>query len=207
MNIYKELREKKNLSVRGLGKELGISPSHISEIERDVSSPSLQMLIKYHKFFDVTLEYLMGEENEEEIPLDIEQFPVEIGNAEKLERITKWISSIINSSDEKDILEKQALEYLLLTPSGKILLNEFAELLYGVTNMAYNDGEILQDFETGDYHRIHHESMVTYSQQFAKAVVALREPKYNKLRSNDLKMIIMNMEECVDTYSEKCRFE
>lgn len=59
----KELRKKKGLTLRELSKKIGISISFLSDIENSRSKPSLQKLEAIAKGLDVTVSYLLGEDN------------------------------------------------------------------------------------------------------------------------------------------------
>lgn len=62
----KALRLKKGYSISELAKEAGVSKSYLSYIERNVQkNPSLQFLSKIAYTLDTSIEYLLGEENEE----------------------------------------------------------------------------------------------------------------------------------------------
>ena len=56
----KELRNRENLSIRQLGKLTDISPTCISRWEREVSIVNAEQLIIFAKFFNVSLDYLVG---------------------------------------------------------------------------------------------------------------------------------------------------
>ena len=56
-NILK-LRLTRGLTQESLGKQIGLTPSAISNIEKSVSYPSIDTLIKLAEFFGVTLDYL-----------------------------------------------------------------------------------------------------------------------------------------------------
>ena len=56
-NILK-LRLTRGLTQEALGRQIGLTPSAISNIEKSVSYPSIDTLIKLAKFFGVTLDYL-----------------------------------------------------------------------------------------------------------------------------------------------------
>ena len=58
----KNLRKSRDLTIRTLGNELGISKSRISRYERGETEPPLSALRKYAEFFDVTLEYLCDDD-------------------------------------------------------------------------------------------------------------------------------------------------
>lgn len=65
-NIAK-LRISRGLSQGDLGKEIGLTPSAISNIENAVSYPSIDTLIRFAKFFSVTMEYLLSNKDIEQI--------------------------------------------------------------------------------------------------------------------------------------------
>lgn len=60
MNRIKELREKNNLTLRGLGKEINMSSSRISQYETGKREPKLETWQALANFFDVTVPYLQG---------------------------------------------------------------------------------------------------------------------------------------------------
>ena len=60
MNRIKELREKNNLTLRGLGKEINMSSSRISQYETGKREPKLETWQALANFFDVTVTYLQG---------------------------------------------------------------------------------------------------------------------------------------------------
>lgn len=57
-NIAK-LRVSRGLSQGNLGKEIGLTPSAISDIENAISYPSVDTLIRFASFFSVTMDYLL----------------------------------------------------------------------------------------------------------------------------------------------------
>lgn len=58
--ILTELREDKGLTQRELAKEFHVSGSTISAYEIGKRPPSIEMLIAYAEYFDVTTDYLLG---------------------------------------------------------------------------------------------------------------------------------------------------
>ena len=58
-----ELRKKSNLSQEQLAEKLGVSRQAISKWESGKAVPESDTLISISKYFDVTLDYLMKEEN------------------------------------------------------------------------------------------------------------------------------------------------
>lgn len=62
-NISK-LRALRGLSQEKLGKEIGLSPSAISNLETSTSYPSVDTLIAIANFFGVTMDYLITDNNQ-----------------------------------------------------------------------------------------------------------------------------------------------
>lgn len=58
--ILKELRSEKNLSQRELAKETGLSLSAIGKWEAEIIMPSVDALIVLSKYFDVSVDFLLG---------------------------------------------------------------------------------------------------------------------------------------------------
>ena len=61
-NIAK-LRANRGLSQGDLGKEIGLTPSAISNIENAISYPSVDTLIRFASFFSVTMDYLLTDKD------------------------------------------------------------------------------------------------------------------------------------------------
>lgn len=60
MNRIKELREKNSLTLRGLGKEINMSSSRISQYKTGKREPKLETWNKLAEYFNVPTFYLMG---------------------------------------------------------------------------------------------------------------------------------------------------
>lgn len=60
-----ELRKDKKLSQKALADKLGISIYTVSSYERNNSAPDDEMKIKIARFFNISLDYLLGLINEE----------------------------------------------------------------------------------------------------------------------------------------------
>lgn len=56
-----ELRKAKNWSQEDFAKEIGSSRVMIGKYERNDNAPSIEVLLKMAKAFDVTVDYLIGE--------------------------------------------------------------------------------------------------------------------------------------------------
>jgi transcriptional regulator with XRE-family HTH domain len=68
MNVFgnkiKRLREGKNMSIRMLAQEIGISSGQISKYENGIHEPTLSVLNKYKEVFGVSLDYLCDDTKE-----------------------------------------------------------------------------------------------------------------------------------------------
>jgi DNA-binding protein len=56
----KELRKDKNLSQEELGKEINYTQSGVAKWESGEREPSINMLIKLARYFNVPIDYLVG---------------------------------------------------------------------------------------------------------------------------------------------------
>lgn len=68
--IAKELRESKHLTQSQLAERLWVKKSIISAYETDARPPSLDMLIKYAKEFNVSTDYLLGIDSTKTVKTD-----------------------------------------------------------------------------------------------------------------------------------------
>lgn len=60
MNKLKALREEQGLSMMEMAKRLNIPYTTYVNYEKGAREPNSEMLIKFSKFFDVTIDYLIG---------------------------------------------------------------------------------------------------------------------------------------------------
>lgn len=63
LSVIRELRKKQNLSMKELGALIGVSESTISLYENGKRQPDYETLIKISNFFNVSVGYLLGQEN------------------------------------------------------------------------------------------------------------------------------------------------
>ena len=63
--LLKEIRLKKNISLRDLEKRSGISKSHLNAIELQEKEPSISVLVRIAKALDVQIEELLEKQIEE----------------------------------------------------------------------------------------------------------------------------------------------
>lgn len=79
MNRIRELREQKGLQQKELAVDLGISQPTVSDWEAGRKVPSAKSTMKLSKYFGVSVEYLMGEEEQ--------RFPVSNGSPDELTEV------------------------------------------------------------------------------------------------------------------------
>ena len=61
---FKQLREKKGLTLEQVGKELVFIKQTISKYEKNESEPVYSDLVRIAKFFGVSIDYLLGKSDE-----------------------------------------------------------------------------------------------------------------------------------------------
>ena len=60
MEIIKELRREKNITMKHLGEIIGVSESAVSQYENGKRQPDQTILIKIADYFNVSTDYLLG---------------------------------------------------------------------------------------------------------------------------------------------------
>lgn len=66
-NKLKSLRKSKHLSQEKLAQRLGITKSMVSAYETSMRMPSYEVLIRIARFFNVSIDYLLGAKENESI--------------------------------------------------------------------------------------------------------------------------------------------
>ena len=66
----KELREKAGLSMDQMAKQLGVTKSRINMWENNGTVPRMNMLVELAKFFSVTTDYLLGNDEAKNLSLE-----------------------------------------------------------------------------------------------------------------------------------------
>ena len=96
MNRIEELRKKHNLNQTELGKIVNLSQRTISSYETGIAEPDLYTTKKLAEYFNVTIDYLLGS-NEENIILitknDLETLK------ESADKINKIVEKLTNNSN------------------------------------------------------------------------------------------------------------
>lgn len=102
----KEEREKAGLSIRKLSEKSGISLSYLSQIERDLKNPSIDILIKIGKTLDIPMvgKYLGAWKNEESklieqlIELQLKRYNIELFRYDSIvDESKREIEEILNN--------------------------------------------------------------------------------------------------------------
>lgn len=87
-NKLKKLRQSRGWSQGQLGKKLGVNVQRVSKYERGIISPPLNMVVKIASVFEVSLDYLLRNENNVAV------------NKIKNQELLKRIEEIENLEDE-----------------------------------------------------------------------------------------------------------
>ena len=66
----KELREKSGLSMDQLAKKLGVTKSRVNMWENNGTVPRMNVLVELAKFFNVTTDYLLGNDDASNLSLN-----------------------------------------------------------------------------------------------------------------------------------------
>lgn len=81
----KELRLSKKLTQKDLAKILNVTPQAISKWERNESNPDIQMLVTLSKYFNISVDDILGNKNENFFG----SFISKIKGNKKMEKVTK----------------------------------------------------------------------------------------------------------------------
>ena len=74
-NKLKEIRKRRNYTLKYVSSELGISLSALSMYEGDACDPSLDVLCRLATFYSVSIDYILCRDNASAAPLFITQDP------------------------------------------------------------------------------------------------------------------------------------
>ena len=107
----KELRENSGLSMDQLAKQLGVTKSRVNMWENNGTVPRMNVLVELAKFFNVTTDYLLGNDNASNLSLDnarLRTLQRNLGklneaDLEKAEEMLKAVfMEIFNDEDDDD---------------------------------------------------------------------------------------------------------
>lgn len=110
MNRLKELRKQKGLTLVELGKEVNLANNTLSRYERGIREPNISMLIKLADYFNVTVDYLIGREDEEELKVEKGWHYYTINNLKLSEPM--WVCDEESEDDYVQVLSDYELKML-----------------------------------------------------------------------------------------------
>ena len=89
----REIRERENISQNALANALGITRASVNAWEMGISAPNAQSLVMLSKYFNVSVDYLLGLDNNEYVDIS------SLNNAEKeiVCSIVRYFSSLKNT--------------------------------------------------------------------------------------------------------------
>lgn len=98
----RELRKQRNLTMKELGSLLGFSEVTVSQYETEKRQPNIEALIKLSNFFGVTVGYLLGVEDNEQLVASVPFSPREDYSEDEIRMVKIYRS-----------LSQQGKEYIL----------------------------------------------------------------------------------------------
>ena len=102
MNRIKELRKKNKLSQKELGKIVHLSQNTISSYEIGTAEPDLYTIKELAKFFNVTIDYLLGSNEEDIILITKKDYQTIIETTYKINQIVKKLINSYNISTKNN---------------------------------------------------------------------------------------------------------
>ena len=112
--ILKELRAQKGISLRGMGKEAGISFNTLNAYERNVIHPTLESCYKMSRYFDVPMEYfIFGDKLKQEYwDAELKSLFKEVDSLKSVDRkvIKSYIKKYLKTKKQMEELVSQAEE-------------------------------------------------------------------------------------------------
>ena len=89
----REIRERENISQNALANALGITRASVNAWEMGISAPNAQSLVMLSKYFNVSVDYLLGLDNNEYVDIS------SLNNSEKeiVCSIIRYFSSLKNT--------------------------------------------------------------------------------------------------------------
>lgn len=117
--ILSKLRKEKGLNQREFANSFGVSNGAVAMWETDKRQPDIDTLIKIAKFYNVSLDYLLGSSSDFSNQSNIELFPMD-------EELIKYFHETYTSSSLSDKVKMKVLDFF---PFVSILRTEEKELL------------------------------------------------------------------------------
>ena len=112
--ILKSLRSQKGISLRGMGKEVGISFNTLNAYERNAIHPTLESCYKMSRYFDVPMEYfIFGDKLTQEYrDAELRALTQEVDRLGTADRkvIKSYIKKYLKTMHQMDELVAEAVE-------------------------------------------------------------------------------------------------
>jgi len=102
----KELRLKNEKRIKDVADELGCTQQYISQIEKNVQDVNRTMLMKLSRFYNVSVDYLIFGDIEEEKQIKNEDFKEDLGSTIENKQINEIIESHRNLSEAHVTISK-----------------------------------------------------------------------------------------------------
>lgn len=102
--LLRQLRKEHNLSAEKLGKEMNTSTSTVYRWENDNSLYDIDIIMRLAKFYNVSVSYLLNEENENEVAATCQNQK----NASTKKRTAPWLKCVY-------IVAKTIMIFLIVT--------------------------------------------------------------------------------------------
>lgn len=106
------LRKKKKWSQQDLCDRIGVHSAHLSRLENGKSQPSVELLRKIAKAFNVTMDYLLDENIDELTPVSIKDQAL-ANKLELIEQLEKEDKQTIINVIDSMLTKKKMLDLLL----------------------------------------------------------------------------------------------
>ncbi len=89
INRIREVRKQQELSMKKLGEMVGVAESTISQYERGIRQPDLETILKISNALNVTVGYLIGDDEQKENPAVPSDSEVDARIWERWEQLTE----------------------------------------------------------------------------------------------------------------------
>ena len=96
----KSERKRSGLTQDEFGKKFGLSKQAISSYENGISYPNPDMLKAFAKFFDISVDYLLGETNLRNYPDTLAFHTTEDLTEEEIEEVRKYIEFLKSKRED-----------------------------------------------------------------------------------------------------------
>lgn len=131
----KELRESQGLTLQNLADETGINRVTLTNYENGNRHPDERALTIIAKYFEVSLDYLVGISNVKSYDADVHSICEYTGLNEQ---VVKTLNRIRDKVDENDMESKTRISFDMLNTINTIFLNPY--LLWDINNYLRYDG-------------------------------------------------------------------